>query len=105
MTLLKAIFSVWAIQGDFVSTGNIKIKCLASLWDLYHKSNEVSVETLGSVPNPKLIKHLEPNEEHGVQLNIFPDNSAKKISNVMAIFITSISVFVKFSFVNTANLF
>jgi len=62
-----------------------------SLWDLYHKSNEVSVETFGSIPSPKSIKHIEPTENQGARLNVYPENSASKISNGIA-FLTILSV-------------
>ena len=39
-----------------IGSGNLKAKCVVSLWNLYHKSNEISVEIQGLDPNPKSIR-------------------------------------------------
>ena len=42
-----------------VGSGNLKVKCVVSMWSLYHKSNEISIEIQGLDPNPKSIRHSQ----------------------------------------------
>ena len=39
-----------------LGSGNLKVKCVVSMWSLYHKSNEISIEIQGLDPNPKSIR-------------------------------------------------
>ncbi len=47
------------IQTNLLTSGNLKVKCVVSMWNLFHKSNEISVEIQGLDPNPKSIRHSD----------------------------------------------
>ena len=50
------------MRPDLATSGNLKVKCVVTLLTLYHRSNEVSVETIGLVkPKLKSSRHLPPN--------------------------------------------
>ena len=50
---------------DLATTGNLRVKCVVSLLTLYHRSNEISVETVGLVqPKLKTSRHLKSTEEY-----------------------------------------
>jgi hypothetical protein len=43
------------MDNNVMTSGNLKIKCVVSSFQLYHQSNEVSVETFGAKPKPKSV--------------------------------------------------
>ena len=43
------------IDNTVMSSGNLKIKCVVHSYQLYHQSNEVSIETFGIKPTPKSV--------------------------------------------------
>ena len=43
------------IDNNVMSSGNLKIKCVVHSYQLYHQSNEVSIETFGIKPTPKSV--------------------------------------------------
>ena len=47
------------IQTNLLNSGNLKVKCVVSMWNLFHKSNEISVEIQGLDPHPKSIRHVD----------------------------------------------
>ena len=49
------------MRPDLATSGNLKVKCVVTLLTLYHRSNEISVETVGLVqPKLKTSRHLPP---------------------------------------------
>ena len=49
------------MRPDLATSGNLKVKCVVTLLTLYHRSNEISVETVGLVkPKLKSSRHLSP---------------------------------------------
>ena len=53
------------MRSDLATTGNLRVKCVVSLLTLYHRSNEISVETVGLVqPKLKTSRHLKSTEEY-----------------------------------------
>lgn len=46
----------FVLDNEVMSSGNLKIKCVVSSFQLYHQSNEVSIETFGIRPTPKSVK-------------------------------------------------
>ena len=49
------------MRPDLATSGNLRVKCVVSLLTLYHRSNEISVETIGLVlPKRKTSRHLPP---------------------------------------------
>ena len=51
------------MHSDLATTGNLRVKCVVSLLTLYHRSNEISVETVGLVqPKLKTSRHLKSTE-------------------------------------------
>ena len=49
------------IRPELATSGNLRVKCVVSLLTLYHRSNEISVETIGLVqPKLKTSRHLPP---------------------------------------------
>ena len=43
------------IDSNVMTSGNLKIKCVVSSFQLYHQSNEVSIETFGVKPTPESV--------------------------------------------------
>ena len=43
------------IDSTVMTSGNLKIKCVVHSFQLYHQSNEVSIETFGIKPTPKSV--------------------------------------------------
>ena len=43
------------IDSTVMTSGNLKIKCVVHSYQLYHQSNEVSIETFGIKPTPKSV--------------------------------------------------
>ena len=75
------------IDDTIITTGNLKIKCVVDSFGLYHKSNEVSIETFGLKPTPKsvqmqpqtaseVIEEIEVQSRSGTlrKLNLFLSN-------------------------------
>ena len=70
-------FSVlkFPVQSNLLlGSGNLKVKCVVSMWSLYHKSNEISIEIQGLDPNPKSIRHSQSKNltqpaDHRVELD------------------------------------
>ena len=75
------------IDDTIITTGNLKIKCVVDSFGLYHKSNEVSIETFGLKPTPKsvqmqpqtaseVIEEIEVQSKSGTlrKLNLFLSN-------------------------------
>ena len=53
------------IRPELATSGNLRVKCVVSLLTLYHRSNEISVETVGLVqPKLKTSRHLKSTEEY-----------------------------------------
>ena len=50
------------IDSNVMTSGHLKIKCVVSLFHLYHQSNEVSIETLGINPTPKSVLQRQCND-------------------------------------------
>ena len=51
------------IDSNVMTSGHLKIKCVVSSFQLYHQSNEVSIETFGIKPTPKsVVQKRQPNE-------------------------------------------
>ena len=74
------------MRSDLATTGNLRVKCVVSLLTLYHRSNEISVETVGLVkPKLKTSRHLPPTgyNEH-VADHMFKDNHYKYINSASA---------------------
>ena len=47
------------MRPELATSGNLKVKCVVTLLTLYHRSNEISVETVGLVqPKLKTSRHL-----------------------------------------------
>ena len=49
------------IDDTIMTSGNLKIKCVVDSFELYHKSNEISIETFGLKPTPKSVQ-LQPQQ-------------------------------------------
>ena len=67
------------INTSLITASNLKIKCVVSSLNLYHQSNEVSVETVGlkpeTEPSVKLLYSFDPkNVENGVTTEM-PQNT------------------------------
>merc|ERR1711971_1336555 len=50
------------IASNVMSSGHLKIKCVVSSFQLYHQSNEVSIETFGIKPTPKSVVQRQSND-------------------------------------------
>ena len=50
------------IDSNVMTSGHLKIKCVVSSFQLYHQSNEVSIETFGIKPTPKSVVQRQSNE-------------------------------------------
>ena len=50
------------IDSNVMSSGHLKIKCVVSSFQLYHQSNEVSIETFGIKPTPKSVVQRQSND-------------------------------------------
>lgn len=56
------------IDSHVMTSGNLKIKCVVSSFQLYHQSNEVSIETFGVKPTPKsVVQRQQPQIEVNYQ--------------------------------------
>lgn len=62
--LTSSLVSI-TIQPNLLTSGNLKVKCVVTMYNLYHRSNEVSVETIGLEPKHKSIRHLSPLADQG----------------------------------------
>ena len=74
------------MRSELATTGNLRVKCVVSLLTLYHRSNEISVETVGLVqPKLKTSRHLPPTgyNEYNAD-NMFKDSHHKYISSASA---------------------
>ena len=71
------------MRSDLATTGNLRVKCVVSLLTLYHRSNEISVETVGLVkPKLKTSRHLPPTGyNENVADHMFKDNHYKYINS------------------------
>ena len=50
------------IDSNVMTSGHLKIKCVVSSFQLYHQSNEVSIETFGIKPTPKSVVQRQSND-------------------------------------------
>ena len=50
------------IDSKIMTSGVLKIKCVVSLFQLYHQSNEVIIETFGIKPTPKSVVQRQCND-------------------------------------------
>ena len=63
------------MRSDLATTGNLRVKCVVSLLTLYHRSNEISVETVGlEQPKLKTSRHLKSTEYNDNLDHIFNQN-------------------------------
>ena len=64
------------MRPDLATSGNLKVKCVVTLLTLYHRSNEISVETVGLVqPKLKTSRHLPPTMFNDMDSdNVFNNN-------------------------------
>ena len=51
------------IDSNVMTSGHLKIKCVVSSFQLYHQSNEVSIETFGIKPTPKSVVQRQSKED------------------------------------------
>lgn len=73
------------IDGHVMTSGNLKIKCVVSSFQLYHQSNEVSIETFGVKPTPKsVVQRQTPASEVNLE------SSASASSKLQGVFILAL---------------
>ena len=70
------------MRSDLATTGNLRVKCVVSLLTLYHRSNEISVETVGLVqPKLKTSRHLKSTEYNHNADHMFNQNPHSYIND------------------------
>ena len=76
------------MRPDLATSGNLKVKCVVTLLTLYHRSNEISVETVGLVqPKLKTSRHLPPtmfNDIDSENNQVFKNNHRQYLNGASA---------------------
>ena len=73
------------MRPDLATSGNLKVKCVVTLLTLYHRSNEISVETVGLVqPKLKTSRHLPPTMFNDMDSDNVFNNNGKYLNGASA---------------------
>ena len=80
------------IDSNVMTSGHLKIKCVVSSFQLYHQSNEVSIETFGIKPTPKSVVQRQSSNEIASQVTLESRASFMMSADCLHYLILSITI-------------